>query len=176
MCRERAAIISAIHSVQSSSSYPPQASSSITPLPLKPSKSFTRSHRVRDIVHMCSEERYSYSADNYHHHHHNHHNEHVIPVEMERRPQEDYIPIMMDNYRWPHVGNNSRCWSCTATDGSVDGLQDDDNIGRIPNTSSRMSMWKRSLLGRLFKKKRDKRWSCYYYIIVFYVLFLLLNI
>lgn len=110
---------------------------------------------------MCSEERYSYSADNYHHLRHNYHNEQVIPIETEHRTQEDYIPILMDNHRWPHVGNNSRCWSCTATDGSVDGLQDDDDndddIGKTHNTSSRTSMWKRSLLGRLLKRKRDKR-------------------
>ncbi|XP_025419262.1 uncharacterized protein LOC112689662 [Sipha flava] len=62
--KERAAIMSALHSAESVP-IPSLSAPSSSSRPLA-SKSFTKSHRVQDIVAMCSDERSAFSTEDYH--------------------------------------------------------------------------------------------------------------
>lgn len=175
--RERAAIMSALHSTTRSvaSSYP-----SLPSWP-RPSKSFTRSHRVRDIVSMCQDGGSSFSSEEYH----NGETSTVEPDGWPRvRPDHENPSAVegSDNEREPLFGmDNSRCWSCSATDGSDDGQVgnnsyyssfvrptatkddvDDDEEAETPQETNRqqssLSSWRQKLSRLMFNnKKRQSR-------------------
>lgn len=131
--RERAAISSALHASRSSS-YPgsqPRSSPS-------PSKSFTRSHRVQDIVSMCSEERCSFSGDDHG----------ATALAVGSNDDADNARGTVGPDAWPDLSaaimttfgpgfdRASRCWSCDDRD------DDDDDDG----TTAAMNGRRRRLL------------------------------
>lgn len=175
--REKAAIVSALHAVQPSlssttlyqssittSSASSTWSSSSTSRPLT-AKSFTRSHRVRDIVFMISEERSGISRDEY-----NDDNEAIVnPAEAEAADRlqpaahcsyNNWFRVNDENAavgRQPLFARTSRCWSCTATDGSsIEDVPTAANCQLIPPRRQSSSVWKRTF-NRLFRKKSNKR-------------------
>jgi len=164
MCRERAQIISALHSVKSTS----ELCRGLTTC-----DGYNRSHRMKEIMSMCADRRGDFSADEYHHHDHPHHDYGNNGNEQDPAVTESDIVTTAwltdgatSNRRsWTssYLGGASRCWSCTATDRETD---DDDNDNGNNNvnadeehcrrTSKRQLSWFRKLNLKL-RNSRDSR-------------------
>lgn len=124
--RERAKIISDLHSVKSVSELHRG---------MKTCNDFARSHRIREIVSFCADRRCDFSADDYHDHDHgNNSNELVASV----TEPDDVAAVAWtsngatsDRRSWSssYLGgtSRSRCWSCTTIDRETDDDDDDDD-------------------------------------------------
>ncbi|VVC45994.1 Hypothetical protein CINCED_3A025121 [Cinara cedri] len=175
--KERAELLSTLHLSSISFSPTPSRSQSQSP-PAQSSKSFTRSHRVRDIVHMCSDGRI-FSTDDYHN------NETAAGADgwhSTRAANHGHGVVNQSNGiaensgRGPIFKRTSGCWSCTATRGSnceplsVNRLNDgngqtttsDDGVRAAASVAAgqrrgksrpaKVSGWNRTL-SRIFRKK-----------------------
>lgn len=160
MCRERAEIVSALHSVKSASELHRG---------LTTRNSFTRSDRLREIMSMCADRRGDFSTDEYHRHYHGNIGNDQVAVETE--PDDVALAwstsgATTDRRSWSssYIGGASRCWSCTATDRETDDDDNDDDgnnatadeaHSRRTSDNHRLS-WVRKL-NQKFRSSRDRR-------------------
>ncbi|CAI6369526.1 unnamed protein product [Macrosiphum euphorbiae] len=157
MCRERAEIVSALHSVKSASELHRGLSTC---------NSSTRSHRLREIMSMCADRRGDFSTDEYHRHDHgNSGNDQADDVASAWSTS----GATADRRSWSssYIGGGARCWSCTATDRESDDDEDinddepnnnltaDEAHGRRTTDSRRLS-WVQKL-NQKFRNSRDSR-------------------
>ncbi|KAE9536550.1 hypothetical protein AGLY_007339 [Aphis glycines] len=160
--KERAQIISALHSVKSTS----ELCRGLTNC-----DGYNRAHRIKEIMSMCADRRGDFSADEYHHHdhpHHDHGNEQDPTV-----TESDAVTTALltdgatSNRRsWTssYLGGASLCWSSTAIDRETeDDYNDNGNENNVNaeeehcrRTSKRQLSWFRKL-NRKFRKSRDSR-------------------
>jgi len=153
MCRERAEIVSALHSVKSASELHRGMSTC---------NSFTRSHRLREIMSMCADRRGDFSTDEYHRHDHgNSGNDQADDVASTWSTS----GATADRRSWSssYIGGGARCWSCTATDRETDDdeVDDDNNLTADEahcrrTADSRWLSWVQKL-NQKFRKSRDSR-------------------
>lgn len=157
MRRERAQIISALHSVKSTS----ELCRGLTNC-----DGYNRSHRMKEIMSMCADRRGDFSADEYHHHDHGSEQDPNV-TESDTVTTAWLTDGATSNRRsWTssYLGGASRCWSCTATDRETD---DDDNGNGNDNNvnaeeehcrrkSKRQLSWFRKL-NRKFRNSRDSQ-------------------
>ncbi|XP_003243314.1 uncharacterized protein LOC100571867 [Acyrthosiphon pisum] len=155
--KERAEIVSALHSVKSASELHHGLSTC---------NSFTGSHRLREIMSMCADRRGDFSTDEYHRHDHgNSGNDQADDVASTWSTS----GATADRRSWSssYIGGASRCWSCTATDRETDDDEDDDDYGNNNNLTadeancrrtadSRRLSWVRKL-NQKFRNSRDSR-------------------
>lgn len=151
--RERAAIISALHAVKSTSSLWPHGRLLYTghqqqrPVPSSGNgglsspwlKIFNRSHRVRDIVAICTDERYGLHASNEYRDRESLQDAGTAVGTAGHGLMEEYANDRSANGWWPRgLGRDSTCWSCAAVYGGSFTAEDEDYAESVEEEEEEM--------------------------------------